>query len=121
MERGLSFSNPGRRITAAYIFRLPAVRAAGRVLRNWSVSGAVTLQDGTPLNPFYFALDFANSGTPNRPNVVAGQSIALPRSQRTADRFFNTGAFTAPAPFTFGNAGRDTVPGPGNNIFHFAL
>src|SRR5206468_10101935 len=57
LERGLSFSNPGRRITAAYIFRLPAVRAAGRVLRNWSVSGTVTLQDGTPVNPFYFALD----------------------------------------------------------------
>ena len=81
----------------------------------------MTLQDGTPLNPVYFALDFANSGTPNRPNIVPGQSINLPRDQRTADRFFNTDAFTAPAPFTFGNAGRDTIPGPGNNIFDFAL
>jgi hypothetical protein len=81
----------------------------------------VTLQDGSPVNPFYFALDFANSGTPNRPNVVPGESALLPRDQRTADHFFNTAAFTAPAPYTFGNAGRDTIPGPGNNIFDIAL
>lgn len=111
LERGLSFSNPGRRISAGYVYRW----------RTWALSGTVTLQDGTPVDPFYFALDFANSGTPNRPNIVPGQSVLLPRSQRTADHFFNTDAFTAPAPFTFGNAGRDTIPGPGNNIFDFAL
>lgn len=121
LERGLSFSNPGRRISAGYVFRLPEARFAGPVLRRWSLSGTVTLQDGTPVDPFYFALDFANSGTPNRPNIVPGQSVVLPRDQRTADHFFNTDAFTAPAPFTFGNAGRNTVPGPGNNIFDFAL
>ncbi len=121
LERGLSFNNPGRRITAAYVYRLPNARFGGPLLRNWTLSGSITLQDGTPVDPFYFALDFANSGTHNRPDIVAGQSVNLPRGQRTADRFFNTGAFTAPAPFTFGNAGRDTIPGPGNNIFDFAL
>jgi len=121
LERALSFSNPGRRITGGYVYSLPAVKATGPVLRNWSLSGTVTLQDGTPLNPFYFTLDFANSGTPNRPNIVPGQTVALPRSVRDANHFFNTAAFTAPAPYTFGNAGRDTIPGPGNNIFDFAL
>ena len=121
LERGLSFFNVGRRVSAAYVYRLPDTKIAGPLLRGWSTSGTVTLQDGTPLNPFYFALDFANSGTPNRPNIVPGQSITLPRDQRTADQFFNTSAFAAPAPFTFGNAGRDTIPGPGNNIFNLAL
>ena len=121
LERGLSFNNPGRRITAAYVWRMPDVRAAGPLLRNWSLSGTVTLQDGTPVNPFYFSLDFANSGTLNRPNIVPGQSVTLPRDQRTADHFFNTAAFSAPAPYTFGDAGRNTIPGPGNNIFDFAL
>jgi len=111
LERGLAFDNPGRRVAAGYVYR------QGR----WTLSGTVTLQDGTPVNPFYFALDFANSGTPNRPNIVAGQSILLPRDQRTADHFFNTDAFSTPAPFTFGNAGRNTVIGPGNNIFDFAI
>jgi hypothetical protein len=121
LERGLSFFNAGRRLSADYVFRLPSARFAGPLLRSWSMSGTVTLQDGTPLNPFYFALDFANSGTPNRPNIIPGQNISLPRSLRTAEQFFNTGAFSAPAPFTFGNAGRDTIPGPGNNIFDIAL
>jgi hypothetical protein len=121
LERGLSFDTPGRRIAAAYVYRLPDARFAGPVLRRWTLSGAVTLQDGTPVDPFFFALDFANSGTHNRPNVVPGVSVNLPRSQRTADHFFNTDAFTAPAPFTFGDAGRNTIPGPGNNVFDFAL
>ncbi len=121
LERGLSFFNVGRRITGAYVWRLPESGIAGPLLRRWSVSGTVTLQDGTPEDPYFFALDFANSGTPNRPDVVLGQKPALPRGQQTAEHFFNTGAFTAPAPFTFGNAGRDTIPGPGNNIFDFAL
>lgn len=111
LERGLSFSNPGRRIAAGYVYRW----------RKWTLSGTVTLQDGTPVNPFYFALDFANSGTPNRPNIVPGQSISLPRSLRSSSEFFNTGAFSAPAPYTFGDAGRDTIPGPGNNIFDLSL
>ncbi len=121
LERGLSFFNPGRRVSAGYVYRLPDLVRTGPLLRGWTLSGAVTLQDGTPVNPFYFALDFANSGTPNRPDIVPGQSIALPRSERTAEHFFNTGAFAAPAAFTFGNAGRNTIPGPGNNIFDFAL
>jgi hypothetical protein len=79
------------------------------------------MQDGTPLNPVYFFSDFANSGTPNRPDVVEGVSITLPRSQRSADRWFNTDAFRAPAPFTFGNAGRNIIPGPGNVVFDFSL
>jgi outer membrane receptor protein involved in Fe transport len=122
LERGLSFFNVGRRISAGYVYNLPNARGrSGILLRQWAISGNVTLQDGTPLNPFYFALDFANSGTPNRPNVVAGQQVALPRSLRSADEFFNTAAFSAPAPFTYGDAGRDILPGPGNNIFDIGL
>ena len=121
LERGLSFFNPGRRISAGYIWRLPETRVAGPVLRNWSLGGNVTLQDGTPLNVFYFGLDFANSDTPNRPNIVPGQSIQLPRGARSIEEFFNTAAFSAPAPYTFGDAGRDVGIGPGNNLFDFVL
>jgi hypothetical protein len=121
LERGLSFFNVGRRISAGYVYRLPGTHLLGPVARNWSFSGIVTLQDGTPVNPVYFATDFANSGTPNRPNVVPGQRVALPRDQQTADHFFNTAAFSDPAPFTFGNAGRDIIIGPGNNNFDLSL
>jgi hypothetical protein len=42
-------------------------------------------------------------------------------SQRTFEHWFNTAAFSNPAPFTFGNAGRDIIPGPGNEVTDVAL
>jgi hypothetical protein len=66
-------------------------------------------------------MDTANAGTFTRPDIVPGQSISLPRDQRTPEHWFNTNAFAAPAPFQFGNAGRDTIPGPGNEVVDLAL
>ncbi|HEX8474357.1 MAG TPA: TonB-dependent receptor [Pyrinomonadaceae bacterium] len=121
LERALSFFHVGRRLSAGFVYNLPKPRFLRPLLGGWETSGILTMQDGTPLNPVYFFSDPANSGTPNRPDVVPGQRITLPRSQRTAERFFNTDAFRAPAPFTFGNAGRNIIPGPGNVLFDFAL
>lgn len=121
LERGLSFFNVPRKLSAAFIYNLPNSHIVPRVLNHWQLSGLITLQDGTPLNPFYIATDFANTGTPNRPNIVPGQSISLPASQRSVEHWFNTAAFSDPAPFTFGNAGRDIIPGPGNEVTDIAL
>ena len=35
--------------------------------------------------------------------------------------FFNPRAFAQPAPFTFGNAGRNILPGPGNAVVDFGI
>jgi Carboxypeptidase regulatory-like domain/TonB dependent receptor len=121
LERGLSFFDVRRRLSGGYVFSIPAAPVWRPVFSNWQLSGNLTFQDGTPLNPVYYATDFANSGTPNRPNVVPGQDVNLPAGQRNADRFFNTNAFSDPAPFTFGNAGRDILPGPGNAVVDGAL
>ncbi len=121
LERGLSSFNVGRRISAGYVVDLPPVRALGPALRNWQLSGTVLLQDGMPIDVFYYGFDPANTGLPNRPNIVPGVSPTLPRSQRTTAQFFNTAAFAAPAPYTFGNAGRNIVNGPGNSVFDVAL
>jgi len=121
LERGLSFSDVRRRLSAGYVYSVPDAPVLRPVLKNWQLSGDLTFQDGTPLNPVYFASDFANSGTPNRPNVVPGQAVNLPASRRNADLFFNPKAFSNPAPFTFGNAGRDVLPGPGNAVVDLAL
>ena len=121
LERGLSFFDVRRRLSGGYVYSIPAAPVWRPVFANWQLSGNLTFQDGTPLNPVYFATDFANSGTPNRPNVVPGQNVNLPASQRNADHFFNAAAFSDPAPFTFGNAGRDILPGPGNAVVDAAL
>ncbi len=119
--RGLSFFNVPRRISAGFTWNLPHTPLASWLTKNWQLDGAITMQDGTPLDPIYFATDFANTGTPNRPNIVPGQNISLPASQRTPDHWFNTAAFNDPTPYTFGNAGRDTIPGPGNEVVDGAL
>jgi hypothetical protein len=121
LERGLSFFDVRRRLAGGWVYSIPAAQMWRPVLSNWQLSGNLTFQDGTPLNPVYYATDFANSGTPNRPNVVPGQNVNLPAGQRNADHFFNVNAFSDPAPFTFGNAGRDILPGPGNAVVDAAL
>ncbi len=121
LERALSSFNVGRRISGGYVVSVPAVRALGPALRNWQVTGTVTLQDGMPGNVFYYAFDPANTGLPNRPDLVPGVSLTLPRGQRNPAEFFNTAAFATPAPYTFGTAGRNIVTGPGNNVFDLAV
>ncbi len=121
LERGLSFFDVRYRLSGGYVYSIPAAPVWKPVLSNWQLSGNFDMQTGTPENPVYFATDIANSGTPNRPNVVPGQSISLPISQRNANHLFNTNAFSTPAPFTFGDAGRDIIPGPGNEVIDVAL
>jgi Carboxypeptidase regulatory-like domain/TonB dependent receptor len=114
LERGLSFFDVRYRFSAGTVYSIPSAPVLRVALKNWQISGNVTLQTGTPLNPVYFATDFANSGTPNRPNIVPGQSLLA--AHPTADQFYNTAAISDPAPYTFGNAGRDILPGPGNAV-----
>lgn len=121
LERALSFFNVPRRVSGGFVYSLPASPYLRSVLSGWQVSGVFTIQDGTPINIFYIASDIANSGTPNRPNIVPGESVSLPPSQRTAEHWFNTAAFSTPAPYTFGDAGRDILPGPGNEVVDVAL
>src|SRR5262249_19183864 len=68
--------------------------------------------------------DTANAGTllgenPVRANYT-GQPVFGPGTH-TADRWFNPGAFAAPAAFAFGNAGRNSVYGPGLQTMDAAL
>jgi hypothetical protein len=119
LERGLSFFDVRYRFSTGFVYAIPSATVIRPVLKNWQVSGNVTLQTGTPLNPVYFATNFANSGTPNRPNIVLGQSLI--NANPTADHYYNPAAISAPAPFTFGDAGRDILPTPGNIVVDLAL
>jgi hypothetical protein len=124
-ERGLSFNDVRRRFTANVAYDLPfghnGHSLVSALTGGWTVSGTALLQDGTRENGFFFFFDPANTDTPNRPNIVPGQSIELPASQRTPEHWFNTAAFSDPAPLTFGNAARDLIPTPGVEIFNLAV
>jgi hypothetical protein len=89
---------------------LPAVVDA--VLGGWRVGTILTLESGLPFTP-NAGRDTTNIGTGagNRPNMVSDPNLAA--NQRTVDRWFATEAFAQPPLYTFGNAGRNIVEGPG--------
>jgi hypothetical protein len=111
-ERALSSFDMRQRAVAAYVWRLPF---HNRWLRNFENSGILTAQSGQPFTPM---LEFDNSNTGNtggagngydRPDVVGNWHLANP----TPQEWFNTAAFAIPPPYTFGNAGRNILVGPG--------
>jgi hypothetical protein len=84
----------------------------GALVRDWMVTGVVTLQSGIPLavtQQTNFNA-FAGFGT-QRPNLVGDPE--LPGSERSETQWFNTAAFAVAPQFTLGSASRNPVRGPG--------
>ncbi len=82
---------------------------ATAILGNWNLAWIATLNSGQPY-------DIASGGDPA--NVGGGsqraENIGNPNTGFTQSRleWFNTAAFTLPAPYTFGNEGRNNLTGP---------
>lgn len=83
-----------------------------RLLGGWDVSGIWSMSSGARFTPM-LAGGGSNSagGGGDRPDRVGDGN--LPASQRSIDRWFDVDAFRSPAQFTFGNAGRGILIGPG--------
>jgi len=79
----------------------------------WTLSGIATLQSGFPFSPQlgYNPTGNGDSRNPVRPQI--NPDFHGPRYSKTASQWFNPEAFATPYPGTFGNAGRDTLSGPG--------
>ncbi len=92
----------------------------GKVLGGWSFNGILTFQGGPWITPVIPTdrLDVGSTAS-SRPNVVRNPN--LPSSDRTRVRWFDTTALALPAAFTYGNAGRAIVEGPGLGNLDFAL
>lgn len=95
--------------------------ALDAVIGGWAIGGITTMHTGRRVN-IGVRGNPANTGSrnPNRPNVVPGEEIQLDDGVRSLQRWFNTEAFVANAPFTFGNAARNLVEGPGRVNFDLA-
>jgi hypothetical protein len=76
------------------------------------VNGVFFAQTGAPFT-VNLGVDQANigAGPSQRPDQLRDPN--LPASERTPERWFDTSAFALQAPFTFGNAPRNSVIGPG--------
>jgi Carboxypeptidase regulatory-like domain len=96
------------------------------VISGWSLASIVSLSTGFPFSPQlgYNPTGSGDSRNPVRPNVnpnFTGKLYPGGSTAQKAAQFFNPNAFSAPAYGTVGNAGRDSLVGPGYADWDFSL
>jgi hypothetical protein len=122
LERALSSFDTPNRATVALLYRIPG---ASRWTRGFEASSIITAQSGQPFTPTLspdddpsHTGDTGNSvGGVVRPNVLFNPALSNP----TPQEWFNTAAFAIPAQYTFGDAGRNILRGPGLATVDFSL
>lgn len=81
----------------------------GALFKEWTFLSQITVGSGLPLTPLYAAPTNGTGITGNLRGDYTGASVyAAP-----AGRFLNPEAYTAPAAGEWGNAGRNSITGPG--------
>ncbi|HUK17019.1 MAG TPA: TonB-dependent receptor, partial [Bryobacteraceae bacterium] len=117
-ERGLSSFDRRQSLTMNWIWtspvgnpssRISGSGLAGRLLRDWQLSGGITAQSGGPLTARILGntARLAQTG-----GIGSGRAEATGEGLASSTGFFNLAAFTVPPLGQFGNAGRNTIPGP---------
>lgn len=127
-ERSLADEHRPQRLVTSYVYQLPfgngraylntAPRVVKAALGGWSMAGIVTLSSGRLVN-LSVRGNPSGTGGPDRPNLL--RDWRLGESERALARWFDTAAFTANSPYTFGNAGRNLITGPGVVNLDFAV
>jgi hypothetical protein len=123
-ERGNSIIDMRHRLTLSYTWELPIGKNKALlnyggpvdwILGGWQTNGILTVQSGLPFSAV-LQTSTTNTGTGSRPNA-AGE-VTYPR---TLQHWFDTSAFSVPAPYTYGNLGRNTLFGPGRTNWDMSL
>lgn len=86
--------------------------AVAQIIGGWTIGNVTVLQSGPPMSVTTQTNNSnAFSAGSQRPNVSKDPN--LPSDQRSVTQWFDTSAFSQPANFTFGTAGRNIVRAPG--------
>lgn len=108
LDKGLSGSDVPHRLVVTLLYELPKFKSSGLVngvFGGWKIGVLETAESG----PAFTVITAANTTNAFpagslRPNLL--HDPALPSDQRAVSRWFDTSAFTNPAPYTFGNSPR---------------
>jgi hypothetical protein len=106
-----------------FIYDIPLLRHSSSkfmktALGGWEVSGIVTITSGLPINAQLTGGQSGN-GLPNatnRPDQVG--HVSYPH---TVGEWFDTSAFVSPAVGAFGNAGHNSLRGPGRDNWNLSV
>jgi trimeric autotransporter adhesin len=119
-ERGLSSFDHRHVFSLSWVLTSPVGEAgshfapdsvSGRLLKDWQLSGGITAETGAPLTAR--VLGAAAQGVAQTGGIGSGRAEATGASLASSTGFFNLAAFTVPPLGVFGDAGRNTIPGPG--------
>ena len=107
---GLADHHIAHRFVFSGNYELPfdAHGAAGHIIRGWALSGISTMQTGQPIT-LTLNFDNANTGTTNWPNRTGSGKPA----NQNINNWIDAASFAFPPQYTFGNAGRNILTGPG--------
>jgi hypothetical protein len=111
-----------QRLSTSVLYDLPILRKSKGLVHalggGWRVGSIISLQTGPSAGASY-GVDTTNTTVGSRPDLI-GPAI-LPRSERSAKKWFNTAAFAAPPSYSqcgscgrFGNAPRMEFHNPGS-------
>jgi hypothetical protein len=126
-EKGRSDFDFEQRLSLAYVYDLPFGDKIGKLqnskanylIAGWELGGIAMMQSGEPYTPHVDGNPSNNIDNHDRPNVVPG--VSLYPAHKTVSQWTNPAAFSQPAPYTFGNAGRNILIGPGLADWDFSL
>jgi hypothetical protein len=123
-EWALSSFDHRHQFIVSGVYQLPFFRdssgIAGAIAGGWRANAVFIAQSGAPFT-VNLGVDRANvgAGPAQRPDQLSDPNLS--GSQRTPERWFDSGAFALPAQYTFGSAPRNSVLGPGFANMDFAL
>ena len=122
------------RLSVAYLWAMPFGASVGKLsnprlnylIEGWQAGGVFSVQSGAPFTP---AVSGGISGAnevnnptvladTDRPNVTGG---AFYPAKQMPQQWVLASAFSMPSPYTFGNAGRNILRGPGLGTWDFSL
>jgi hypothetical protein len=129
-ERGLSSFDQRHRLTADYVVELPfgtgkaylnSPGPLSKIFGDWTWTGDFTIASGTPFTARVVG-DIADVARGVNGTLRANYNgLPIQLSDPTVQEWFNTAAFTQPPLGSFGDAGRNTIIGPGSVVFDMAL
>jgi hypothetical protein len=120
-ERGLSSFDRRHSFDMSWVLTSPVGGTGSRVspdsmtarlLKDWQLTGGLTAQTGTPLTAR--VLGNAAQGVAQTGGVGSGRAEATGVPVSSGSGLFNLLAFAIPPAGEFGDAGRNTIPGPGS-------
>jgi hypothetical protein len=122
-SRGPSGFDVKHRFVLSWVWELPfgegrklaSGGALKPILEDWQFGGIVTLATGRPFTVFLNT--GVNNGAPSWPNRIGDGRL----DDASVDRWFDTSAFVAPPPNTYGDSGRGVLYAPGTQTVDVSL